>query len=85
MQISRIDPKNAKGLLDKIIGLGKEIVGSLTSSERLEKAGQLQQQEAAERIKALKAELRADAHETKASAAETAQKRAQRTKEAVNN
>ena len=84
MQIPRIDPSNAKGLVDKVIGLGKEIVGSLTNSERLEKAGQLQQEEAAERMKALKAELRADKHETKAAGAERAQRSAQRTKEAVN-
>ena len=84
MQIARIDPSNAKGLLDKVIGLGKEIVGSLTNSERLEKAGQLQQEEAAERMKALKAELRADAHQTKAASAERGQRAAQRTKEAVN-
>jgi uncharacterized protein YjbJ (UPF0337 family) len=84
VQIHRIDPNNAKGLIDKIIGLGKEIVGSLTNSERLEKAGQIQQQEAAERIKAMKAEVRADAHEAKASAAGRAQRSAQKTKEAVN-
>lgn len=84
MQIPRIDPSNAKGLFDKVIGLGKEIVGSLTNSERLEKAGQLQQQEAAERMKALKAELRADTHETKAAGAERAQRAAQRAKEGAN-
>ena len=84
VQISRIDPNNAKGLVDKVIGLGKEIVGSLTNSERLEKAGQVQQAEATERIKARKAEVRADVHEAKASAAERAQRSAQKTKEAVN-
>jgi uncharacterized protein YjbJ (UPF0337 family) len=85
MQIARIDPKNAKGLVDKVVGLGKEIVGTLTNSERLEKAGQVQQEEAAERIKSIKAELRADVHEAKASAAGRAQRSAQKTKEAVNN
>ena len=84
MQIPRIDPDNVKGLLDKVIGLGKEIVGAVTHSDRLEKAGQIQQEEAAERIKALRAELRADAHETKAAAAGQAQRRAQQAKEAVN-
>ena len=83
MQIPRIDPSNAKGLFDKVIGLGKEIFGSLTNSERWEKAGQVQQQEATERLSALKAELRADVHQARAATAGQAQKRAQQTKEAV--
>ena len=85
MQIPRIDPGNVKGLVDKVIGLGKEIVGTVTQSERLEKAGQIQQREATERISALKAELRADVHEAHAATAAQAQKRAQQTKEAVKN
>ena len=85
MQIPRIDPKNAAGLFDKVAGLGKEIVGSLTSRERLTKAGQVQQDKGTERIKAVKAQLAADAHETKAAAAGRAQKSAQNVKEAVDN
>lgn len=85
MHIPRIDPENAAGLIDKIVGLGKEILGSITSQERLTKAGQVQQEKGTERIKAVKAELAADAHETKAAAAGRAQKSAQHTKEAVNN
>ena len=38
MQIPRIDPKNALGLVDKVVGLGKEIAGSLTGQDRLKKA-----------------------------------------------
>ena len=85
MQIPRIDAKNLQGLLDKVIGLGKEIVGSVFDNDSLTQAGQVQQEKASERIKALKAEVRADAHEAKASTAGQAQKRAQQTKEAVNN
>jgi uncharacterized protein YjbJ (UPF0337 family) len=85
MQIPRIDPKNLQGLLDKVVGLGKEIVGSLLDNDNLTQAGQVQQEKASERIKALKAEARADAHEAKAATAGQAQKRAQQTKEAVNN
>ena len=84
MQIPRIDPSNALGLMDKVVGLGKEIVGSATGRDRLKKAGQVQQEKGTERLKAIEAELRADKHETKAAAAERAQKSAQRTKEAVN-
>ncbi len=85
MQIPRIDAKNAAGLLDKVVGLGKEILGSLTSQDRLTKAGQVQQQKGSERIEAIKAQLQAETHDTKASAAAQAQKSAQNTKEAVKN
>jgi uncharacterized protein YjbJ (UPF0337 family) len=85
VQIARIDPKNLLGLVDKIVGLGKEIVGSLTKQDRLTKAGQVQQDKGTERIKAVQAQLEADAHETRAAAAGRAQKSAQNTKEAVNN
>lgn len=84
MQIPRIDPGNALGLMDKAVGLGKEVVGTLTGQDRLTKAGRVQQQKGTERIKAVQASLRADAHEAKAAGAERAQRSAQKTKEAVN-
>ena len=83
MQIPRIDPKNAAGLVDKVLGLGKEVVGTLTNRDRLRKAGQVQQDKGTERLKAVQAEARAETHEAKAAAAEQAQKSAQKTKEAV--
>ncbi|HEV7203279.1 MAG TPA: hypothetical protein VGN18_01645 [Jatrophihabitans sp.] len=84
MQIPRIDPKNALGLVDKIVGLGKEIIGTITDQDRLKKAGQIQQDKGTERLKAVQAQFEADAHESKAAAAGRAQKSAQKTKEAVN-
>ncbi len=84
MQIPRIDPKNATGLADKVIGLGKEIVGTLTSQERLTKAGQVQQEKGTERLKAVQAQVQSEAHEAKADAAEGAQRSAQNVKETVN-
>jgi hypothetical protein len=45
----------------------------------------VQQDKGAERLKAVKAESKADAHQAKAGAAGSAQKSAQKTKEAVNN
>ena len=83
MQIPRIDPDNAAGLVDKVAGLAKEILGSLVGNDRLSEAGQVQQDKGTERIKALKAQARADAHTTKAGAAGRAQKTAQKTKEAM--
>lgn len=84
MQIPRIDTRNVLGLLDKVIGLGKEVAGSVVGNGRLRKAGQTQQDKGTERLKAVEAQLRAEKHEVKASTAERAQRSAQRTKEAVN-
>lgn len=83
MQIPRIDPKNAAGLLDKVVGLGKEIAGTVASNERLTKAGQVQQDKGTERLRAIKLETQARGHQSKAAGAERAQKSAQKTKEAV--
>jgi uncharacterized protein YjbJ (UPF0337 family) len=84
MQIPRIDPSNVLGLADKVVGLGKEILGSVTGRERLQKAGQVQQDKGTERLKAVRAEVEAKSHQAKARTAGQAQKRAQNTKEAVN-
>jgi uncharacterized protein YjbJ (UPF0337 family) len=85
VQIPRIDPKNALGLVDKVVGLGKEIFGTVTNRDQLRKAGQVQQDKGTERLKAIQAASRADAHQAKATTAGQAQKSAQKTKEAVNN
>jgi uncharacterized protein YjbJ (UPF0337 family) len=82
MQIPRIDPKNVLGLADKVVGLGKEVLGTVTNRDRLSKAGQVQQEKGTERIKAMQAEASAQAHKAKAASATSAQKSAQRTKEA---
>lgn len=83
MNIPRIETRNAAGLIDKVVGLGKEIVGTLAGRDRLARAGQVQQDKGAERIKAIRAELRAETHQAKAAAAARTQKTAQQTKEAV--
>ena len=84
MQIPRIDPKNAAGLIDKIVGLGKEIAGTVTGQDRLRKAGQVQQDKGTERLAAVRAQVEAETHEAKAKSAKQAQRSAQQTKEAVN-
>ena len=84
MQIPRVDPKNAVGLLDKVVGLGKEIAGTVLNRERLSRAGQVQQDKGTERLKAVQAEAEAQTHRAKAASAEKVQRSAQKTKEAVN-
>jgi uncharacterized protein YjbJ (UPF0337 family) len=83
MRISRIDPKNALGLLDKVIGLGKEIVGNVVGNDRVAEAGQVQQEKGTERLKAVRAQAEAKGHQTEAASAGQAQKAAQRRKESV--
>jgi uncharacterized protein YjbJ (UPF0337 family) len=85
VQIPRIDSKNALGLVSKVVGLGKEVVGNLTGSKRLTKAGEVQQDKGTERIKAVRAEANAKKEEAKGAAAEQAQRGAQRRKESVKN
>ena len=84
MQIPRIDGKNALGLVSKIVGLGKEIAGSVTGNSRLREAGQVQQEKGTERLKAIRDEAKADEKKAKGAAAERAQRTAQRRKETVN-
>lgn len=83
MQIPRIDSKNALGLVSKVVGLGKEVVGSVAGNNRLTKAGRVQQDKGTERIKAVQAQADAKKHEAKGEAAERAQRGAQRRKESV--
>jgi hypothetical protein len=84
VQIPRIDSKNALGLVSKVVGLGKEVVGSVVGNNRLAKAGQVQQDKGTERIKAVRAEADAKKQEAKSVAAERGQRAAQRRKESVN-
>lgn len=84
MQIPRIDSKNAVGLLSKVVGLGKEIAGSVVGNDRLAKAGQVQQEKGTERLKAVRAQADAAKQQAKSATAEQAQRAAQRRKESVN-
>jgi uncharacterized protein YjbJ (UPF0337 family) len=80
MRIPRIDYKDASGLLDKIVGLGKEVVGELVDDTRLIEAGEAQQDKGTEKLKALREQAKADAHEAKAQTFEAKQRSAQAAK-----
>lgn len=84
VQIPRIDPKNAVGLLDKVVGLGKEITGTVIGNDRITDAGQVQQDKGTERLKAIKAQAKAESYSGRAAASEARQKSAQTVKEASN-
>jgi uncharacterized protein YjbJ (UPF0337 family) len=81
MKIGSINSDQLTGLLDKVFGLGKELVGSVAGNERLQKEGEAQQDKGTEKLKALRLEAKAEAKEAKAQALEGKQRTAQKVKE----
>lgn len=80
MQLGTIDMNKLRGIGDKAVGLSKELIGTVTGSERLQEAGEAQQEKAAETLRALRAEARAQAKDAKAEVLEQRQKAAARSK-----
>jgi len=80
MRIPRIDPKDATGLVDKVVGLGKEITGEFFDRTRLIEAGEAQQAKGSEKLKAVREQAKANAHDAKAKAYDAKERSAQRTK-----
>ncbi len=80
MQIGRIDVNKLRGVSDKAVGLGKELLGVLSGNDRLQDEGEAQQERATAELKALREELKAQKKDTKADALEQRQKAAQRAK-----
>jgi uncharacterized protein YjbJ (UPF0337 family) len=80
MRIPRIDPKNATGLFDKVIGLGKETLGIVVDDNRLITAGEAQQDKGTEKLKAVRSQAKADAHRAKAQVHDAKERAAQATK-----
>ncbi|MBV9292212.1 MAG: hypothetical protein JO222_07165 [Frankiales bacterium] len=77
MRIPRVDPKDATGLYDKVVGLGKEITGEIFDQQRLIEAGEAQQAKGTEKLKAIREQAKADGHKAKAKAYESKQRAAQ--------
>lgn len=76
MQLGSIDVNKLRGLGDKAVGFGKELMGTLLGSERLQDAGEAQQERATEELRALRAEVKAEQKDAKADALEQRQKAA---------
>jgi uncharacterized protein YjbJ (UPF0337 family) len=81
MRIGTIDLNKLRSVNDKAIGLGKELVGVLADNDRLQREGEAQQEQATEKLRALRKELDAQKHEAKARALEEKQRGAQTLKE----
>jgi uncharacterized protein YjbJ (UPF0337 family) len=75
-----VDVNKLKGIGDKAVGLGKELFGTVTGNERLQEAGEAQQEKATELLRSMRAEAKAQAKEAKADVLEQRQKAAQRAK-----
>jgi uncharacterized protein YjbJ (UPF0337 family) len=75
-----VDVNKLKGIGDKAVGLGKELVGTVTGNERLQEAGEAQQEKATELLRSMRSEAKAQAKEAKAGLLEQRQKAAQRAK-----
>ena len=80
MRIPRIDPKDASGLVDKVVGLGKEIAGEAFDNDRLIEAGEAQQSKGTEKLKAIRQQAKAEGHKAKAQAYGQKEKSAQQSK-----
>ena len=80
MRIPRIDPKDATGLFDKVVGLGKELVGEAFDEQRLIESGEAQQAKGTEKLKALREQAKADAHKAKAKTLDERERAAQKAK-----
>lgn len=80
MRIPRIDPKDATGLFDKVVGLGKEVFGEVLDEQRLIEAGEAQQAKGTEKLKAIREQAKADAHKAKARTYEKREQAAQKAK-----
>ena len=81
MKLGTIDTSHLRGLSDKVLGLTKEIVGTVLDNRRLRQEGEAQQARGSESLKALRKEAEAQKKEAKAGTFEQKQKAAQRVKE----
>jgi uncharacterized protein YjbJ (UPF0337 family) len=75
----RFNPGHATGIVDKVIGLSKEIIGQLLDRDSLKKSGQLQQEKGAAKLSTLQAEAKAETEKAKAQSLDKAQKKADST------
>lgn len=76
MQLGSIDLNKLRSIRDKAAGLSKELVGTLIGNDRLQEAGEAQQDRADEQLRALRAELKARQKDAKAEVLEQRQKAA---------
>lgn len=80
MRIGTIDLNKLRGVADKVVGLGKETLGTVLGNDSLAEAGEAQQDRAREQLKGLRKEAKAQKLEAEAELQERRQRAAQRAK-----
>ena len=80
MNSRAIDPGKLRGLMDKMLGLGKEVVGVVIDNDRLQDEGNRQQEKGTATLKSLRNQAQAQAQGAKAEASERKERAAQRAK-----
>ena len=76
MRIGTVELDHIRGLGDKVVGLAKEVTGTVVGSDRLQEAGEAQQARGSESLKALRKQVKAQAKEAKAETFEQREKAA---------
>ena len=80
MQLGSVDVNKLRSIGDKAVGLSKELFGTIAGNERMQEAGEAQQEKATETLRALRAEAKASAKDAEAEVLEQRQKAAARSK-----
>ena len=80
MRIPQISREGATGILDKVVGLTKEIVGEVIDHTDLVHSGETQQERGSQTLKASREHTKAEAHAAKARVHESRQRSAANSK-----
>ncbi|MEY2424926.1 MAG: hypothetical protein QOI61_498 [Actinomycetota bacterium] len=85
MKLGTIDVNQLRGVTDKGVGLGKELVGTILGNDRLQQEGEAQQERAASELKALREQIKAQGQKAKAESFESKERLAQESKRGGSN
>ncbi len=80
MQVGTVDLNKLRGVGRKFLGLLKELTGTLIGNDRMARAGEAEQERAAEELKALRKELEAERKQAKAQVHDARERAAQAAK-----
>jgi uncharacterized protein YjbJ (UPF0337 family) len=80
MQMGTVDLQKLRGVGEKVFGLSKEFLGVIINNDRLQKEGDAQQDQASERLRALRKEAEAQVKDAKANLFDRQERAAQRAK-----
>jgi uncharacterized protein YjbJ (UPF0337 family) len=79
MRVPYISPGNALGIVDKVVGLLREVLGELFDRPPLKESGRLQQEKGSAKLDQLQAEVTAETHKAKVRTLDKAQEKAAKT------